>query len=155
MVPLEVLGVAGQPDQVGSAIVLLGHEDKVLPIVVGIPEASAIQMVLLGEKPPRPLTHDLICNLLVGLRADLRSVNIYKLEHDIFFAYLDIEQKSPTGQIEQELRVDTRPSDGIAIAVRKGCPIYAAEEVMDAAARDQSDLGPLEDEEEDNEEFRE
>jgi len=147
MVPLEVLGVGQQPDQPGTAVVFLRHENRVLPILVGLPEASAIQMVLMGESPPRPLTHDLICNLLAGLRADVHSVNIYKLESDIFFAHLNIEQKSPTGQVEQVLRVDARPSDGIAIAVRKACPIYAAEEVMDTAAQDASVLGDSEDEE--------
>ena len=145
MVPLEVLGVSQQPEQHGTAVVLLRHENRILPILVGLPEASAIQMQIMGEKPPRPLTHDLICNLLTGLRADLRSVSIYKLENDIFFAQLNIEQKSASGQVEQVLRVDTRPSDGIAVAVRKECPIYAAEEVMDTAAQDASILGSAED----------
>jgi uncharacterized protein len=150
MVPLEVMGVS-QPDKDGFPVVLLRNENRILPILVGLPEASAIQIVLLGQSPPRPLTHDLICNLLAGLRGELRSVTIYKLEHEIFFAHLNIEQKSPTGQVEQVLRVDSRPSDGIAIAVRIKCPIYAAEEVMDAAAQDASILEGS-DEDDENEE---
>ena len=137
MVPLEILGVS-PAERHGTAVVLLRHENRILPILVGLPEAGAIQMVLFGETAPRPLTHDLICNLLAGLHGNLQSVTIYKLENDIFFAHLNIEQKSASGQVEQVLRVDSRPSDGIAIAVRMQCPIYAAEEVMDAAAQDAS-----------------
>jgi bifunctional DNase/RNase len=151
MVPLEVLGVS-QADRSGFPFVLLRNETRVLPILVGPHEASAIQIVLMGETPPRPLTHDLICNLLAGLRGQLQSVNIYKLENDIFYAHLNIEQRSPSGQVEQVLRVDSRPSDGIAIAVRMQCPIFAAEEVMDAAAQDASILGSSDEEEEPGEE---
>jgi len=146
MVPLEVLGVS-QTDKSGFPVVLLRDGNRVLPILVGIPEASAIQIVLMGETPPRPLTHDLICNLLAGLRGHLHSVTIYKLENDIFFAHLNIEQRSATGQVEQMLRVDSRPSDGIAIAVRMQCPIFAAEEVMDAAAQDASILASSDEDE--------
>ena len=147
MVPLEVLGVS-QADRTGYPVVLLRHENRILPILVGMPEARAIQIVLMGETPPRPLTHDLICNLLAGLNGQLQSVSIYKLQNDIFFAHLNIEQRSASGQVEQVLRVDSRPSDGIAIAVRMKCPILAAEEVMDAAAQDPSILGEGEEENE-------
>jgi len=149
MVPLEVLGIH-QADKSGFPVVLLRNEGRVLPILVGMPEASAIQIVLMGKVPPRPLTHDLICNLLAGLRGHLQSVTIYKLENDIFFAHLNIEQRSATGQVEQMLRVDSRPSDGIAIAVRMQCPIYAAEEVMDAAGQDASIINSSEEEDEED-----
>ncbi len=151
MVPMEVMGVS-QPDKDGFPVVLLRNENRILPILVGMPEASAIQIVLMGQSPPRPLTHDLICNLLAGLRGELKSVTIYKLENEIFFAHLNIEQKSATGQVEQVLRVDSRPSDGIAIAVRMNCPIFAAEEVLDAAAQDAANLEVIEEEEEGGEE---
>jgi len=137
MVPLEVIGVS-QADPTGFPVVLLRNGSRVLPIVVGMPEASAIQIVLIGETPPRPLTHDLICNLLAGLRGTVQSVVIYKLENDIFYAHLNIEQRNLAGQVEQVLKVDTRPSDGIAIAVRTKCPIFASEDVMDAAGQDAS-----------------
>ena len=157
MVPLEVLGVS-QADRTGYPVVLLRHENRILPILVGMPEARAIQIVLMGETPPRPLTHDLICNLLAGLNGQLQSVSIYKLQNDIFFAHLNIEQRSASGQVEQVLRVDSRPSDGIAIAVRMKCPILVAEEVMDAASQDPSILADGEEENEagddgDEEEF--
>ncbi len=154
MVELEILDVI-QTEEHQFPLVLLRHEMRVLPILVGIPEASAIQIGLLKEKTARPMTHDLICNLFAGLRAELQSVTIYRLENDTFFAHLNVEQQGADGRVEQVLRIDTRPSDGIAIAVRVGCPIYAAEEVMDMAAKDASILGPVEDEEDEgpDEEF--
>jgi len=151
MVELEVLGVS-QADQNKYPLVLLRHDSRVLPILVGLPEASAIQVGLLGEKTARPMTHDLICNLLAGVRAEIKSVTIYRLENDTFFAHLNVEQKNAQGNTEQVLRIDTRPSDGIAIAVRLNCPIFAAEEVMDAAAQDASILGADDDDEPDDDE---
>jgi len=147
MLEVEILGVS-QAEEHQYPLVLLRHESKVLPILVGIPEATAIQIGLVGEKTARPMTHDLICNLLVGLRGELTSVNIYKLENETFLAHLNVEQKDANGDVEQILRIDTRPSDGIAIAVRLGCPILVAEEVMENAAHDASILGEHDDEEE-------
>ena len=135
MIELELLGVS-QADENPNPLVLLRHDTRVLPIVVGIHEASAIQVGLMGESLPRPMTHDLIKNLLVGLRAEVKSVTIYRLEHGTFYAHLNLEQKNAQGQIEQILKIDTRPSDGIAIAVRMGCPILASEEVMEEAAQE-------------------
>ena len=156
MLELKVLGVS-QAEEHHFPLVLLRHENRVLPILVGIPEASAIQIGLSGEQTVRPMTHDLINNLLAGLRGELQSVTIYRLENDTFFAHLNVEQKNAEGHVEQILRIDSRPSDGIAIAVRVGCPIYAAEEVMDMAAQDASIMGGDMDgeEEEEGEEFDE
>lgn len=148
MVEVEVLGVSDGPNH---PVVLLRNEDRVLPIVVGISEAHAIQVGVMNEKLGRPMTHDLVCNLLAGLRGDLQSVTIYKLENDTFFAHLNIEQKSQEGQVEQVLRIDSRPSDGIAIAVRKHCPIFVAEEIMDNAAQDMAILSPGDEDEDEDE----
>lgn len=139
MVEVEVLGVSDGPNH---PVVLLRYEDRVLPIVVGIPEAHAIQVGVLEEKLGRPMTHDLVCNLLAGLRGDLQSVTIYKLENDTFYAHLNVEQSSSDGEVEQVLRIDSRPSDGIAIAVRRKCPIYVAEEIMESAGQDVAILSP-------------
>ena len=146
MLEVEILGVH---DGQNHPVVLLRHEDRVLPIVVGLSEAQAIQVGLLEEKLGRPMTHDLVCNVLAGLRAQMESVTIYKLENDTFYAHLNLSQKNAAGEIEQLVRVDSRPSDGIAIAVRTRCPIYVAEEVMDTAAQD---VNPAESEESEPEE---
>ena len=138
MVEVDILGVTDTPNH---HVVLLGHEDRVLPIVVGTPEAQAIYVGLHNEKLGRPMTHDLVCNLLAGLRAELESVTIYKLENDTFFAHLNVKQESLSGETEQMLRIDARPSDGIAIAVRRQCPIYVADEVMESASQDATATG--------------
>jgi uncharacterized protein len=148
MVELEPLGVTVDAHQ--QPVVLLRNEDRVLPIVVGVAEAEAIHAGLTKRDLGRPMTHDLICNLLAGLRGELKSVTIYKLENETFFAHLNIEQKNAEGAPEQVLRVDTRPSDGVAIACRVAAPILAAESVMDAAAQDVSILSSAEDEDEDD-----
>ncbi len=152
MVKLEPLGVT--QDGYNQPVVLLRNDDRVLPIVVGVAEAEAIHSALTKRDLGRPMTHDLICNLLAGLRGELKSVTIYKLENETFFAHLNIEQKNAEGEADQVLRVDTRPSDGVAIAVRVGAPILAAESVMDAASQDLSILAaPEEEEDEDGEDF--
>ena len=133
MLEVEILGVSDGPQH---PMVLLRHDDRILPIVVGIPEAHAIQVGILDEKLGRPMTHDLICNVLAGFNAELESLTIYKLENDTFFAHLNINQMSPEGELLQVLRIDSRPSDGIAVAVRQKCPIYVAQEIMDSAAQD-------------------
>ena len=105
------------------------------------------------EKMGRPMTHDLVSNLLVGLRGRLQSVTIYKLENDTFYAHLNVEQLSESGKMEQMLRIDARPSDGIAIAVREKCPIFVSEEIMDAAAQDVSVLQNDDEDDEPDEEL--
>jgi len=149
-VPLEVLGVS--MDSHHQPVVILRHDDRVLPIVVGLPEAEAIHAALIHRDLGRPMTHDLICNLLAGLRGDLQSVTIYKLENETFYAHLNIEQRTAAGQIDQILRVDSRPSDGIAIACRTNSPIFATQTVMDQASQDMSILGTGDEPEEENEE---
>ncbi len=149
MIKLEVLGVSS--DGHHQPVVILRNEDRVLPMVVGIAEADAIHAALIHRDIGRPMTHDLICNILAGLGGSLESVAIYKLENDVFYAHLNIERKGPNGQVEQVLRVDSRPSDGIAIATRLDAPIYASQEVMDQAGQDVSILGGGEDDEDDDE----
>lgn len=149
MLELEVLGVSEGSHH--HPVVLLRHEDQVLPIVVGIAEAAAIHQGLMDEKIGRPMTHDLIRNLLAGLRGDLKSITIYKLENATFYAHLNIEQTNAAGQVEQVLRIDSRPSDAVAIAVRVGCPIYVAEQVMEEAGQDVSILSASEDQDDQDE----
>ncbi len=143
MIEVEILGISQGPQH---PVVLLRHEDRILPIVVGIPEAHAIQIGILKEPLGRPMTHDLICNILAGFNGIVHSLCIYKLENDTFFAHLNVHQLSETGDLMQVLRIDARPSDGLAVAVRQHCPIFVAESVMDKAAKDVE----IPDDEEDN-----
>jgi bifunctional DNase/RNase len=146
MVELEVMGVS--MDGQHQPVVLLRHEDRVLPIVVGLAEAEAIHSALINRDLGRPMTHDLICNILAGLRGHLQSVTIYKLENETFYAHLNVEQRGTQGKVEQILRIDSRPSDGIAVACRTNAPIYADQQVMDLASKDMSILGVPDDDEE-------
>ena len=102
--------------------------ERLLPIVIGFLEASAIKMRLSNLVPPRPLTHDLLQSLLVALQATLEKVVIDKLEESTFHAKLYLRAGDGRQQI-----VDARPSDSIALAVRVKAPLFVAEDVINRA----------------------
>jgi hypothetical protein len=95
-----------------------------LPIIIGAFEAQSIALEMEGIKPPRPLTHDLIKNLIDLLGGELIDVLISELRDGTFFAWINLDSQE----------IDARPSDAIAIAVRYGAPIYVAEKVMAEAS---------------------
>ena len=98
--------------------------DTVLPIWVGVYEANAIAMEIEKVTTPRPLTHDLIKNLLIGLDAHVHKVVVNELREDTFFAVIWMERE---GKI---ISIDSRPSDALALALRLDCPIYVEDEVL-------------------------
>jgi len=108
--------------------------DRSFPIVIGLPEAQEIERRLKSADTKRPLTHQLLCNVLLELGAALESVTINDLSDHTFFATLDV--RKPSGE---EAHVDARPSDAIALAVAVGSPIYVEERVLDEAVRDFED----------------
>ena len=99
--------------------------DRLLPIVIGLNEASAIKMKIGGFTPPRPLTHDLLHSTIKNLEAKLEKVIIDRLEENTFFAKLVI--KTDKGMTKM---VDARPSDSIALAVRANVPIFVDESIL-------------------------
>ncbi|MBI4372836.1 MAG: bifunctional nuclease family protein [Candidatus Omnitrophica bacterium] len=103
---------------------------RFLPVVIGIAEVNAIKLKLSGIEPPRPLTHDLLLKSIEGLGAHLKEIHIDKLENNTFFAKLVLTRNSGSAG---EIKVDARPSDSVALALRAGAPIYVAEEVLDEA----------------------
>jgi len=107
--------------------------DRQFPIVIGFLEASSIKMKLSGMKTPRPMTHDLLIATLNGLNATLQRLLIDKLVNNTFHAKLEIKPK--TGRM---ILVDSRPSDGVALAVRSDAPIFVDEEVLEKSAITQS-----------------
>ncbi len=118
-------------DMVGKQpIVLLKTVDsnKFLPIWIGHPEAAAILMKLQGASTPRPMTHDLLCEMLGELDARCTRVAVTELRDNTFFASITL---SVAGT---DIEIDSRPSDALAIAVRSGAPIFAAEEVIAESA---------------------
>ena len=98
--------------------------NAILPIWVGIYEANAIALEIEKVATPRPMTHDLIRNLLFGLDAGVKKVVVSDLKEDTFHAIIWLERN---GEL---ISVDSRPSDALAIALRLDCPIYVAEAVL-------------------------
>jgi bifunctional DNase/RNase len=118
-------------DMVGKQpIVLLKTVDgnKFLPIWIGHPEAAAILMKLQGASTPRPMTHDLLSDVLDQIDAKCEKVSVTELRDNTFFASITISMNG------SELEIDSRPSDALALAVRTSAPIFAADEVIEESA---------------------
>ncbi len=118
-------------DLVGKQpIVLLKTADgnKFLPIWIGHPEAAAILMKLQSQAPPRPMTHDLLSDMLEQLGAQIVRITVTELRENTFFAQITVQQDG--GEIE----IDSRPSDAIALAIRAEAPIFAADRVIEESA---------------------
>ena len=98
--------------------------NSVLPIWVGIYEANAIALEIEKVSTPRPMTHDLIKTLLLGLDAGIRKVVVNELKEDTFFAVIWVERE---GEL---ISVDSRPSDALALALRLDCPIFVDDSVL-------------------------
>ena len=113
-----------------SPIVILKVEDenRYLPIWIGQPEARSILMKLQNQEFSRPLTHDLAVNLVVELGGSMEKVTVTELRDSTFFAVISVEVDGRT------VEIDSRPSDAIALAVRAGAEIFAADDVIEEAA---------------------
>ena len=114
-------------DMVGKQpIVLLKTADgnKFLPIWIGHPEAASILMKLQGATTPRPMTHDLLKNVLTGLNVHVQRVVVSDLKDDTFYALIWMERDGQT------MSMDSRPSDALALALRLDCPIFVEDEVL-------------------------
>jgi bifunctional DNase/RNase len=98
--------------------------NSVLPIWVGVYEANAIALEIEKVATPRPMTHDLIKNLLLGLNTSVQKVVVNELKEETYYALIWLEQN---GQI---ISIDSRPSDALALALRLDCPIFVDETVL-------------------------
>ena len=131
MIEMELLGVQVELPS-NSPLLLLREADglgRVLPVVIDTPEAHAIHRGIEGIRLARPLTHDLIVNLLDELEATVISVQVTELRERTFFAEIELEVAG------QKQTISARPSDAIAIAVRTETAIYASEEVLAEAGQ--------------------
>ena len=118
-------------DLVGKQpIVLLKTADgnRFLPIWIGHPEAAAILMKLQSQAPPRPMTHDLLSDLLEQLEAQVVRITVTELRENTFYAQITVQQDG------REIEVDSRPSDAIALAIRAEAPLFAADRVIEESA---------------------
>jgi uncharacterized protein len=138
-------------DMVGKQpIVLLKTVDgnKFLPIWIGHPEAAAILMKLQGASTPRPMTHDLLSEVLEQMDAKCERVSVTELRDNTFYASITVSMNG------SELEIDSRPSDALALAVRTSAPIFAADDVIEESAIEFEDGAP-EDQEEVVDKFKE
>ena len=129
---VEVKRISYYPPSKGYAV-LLQEKDGIrsLPIIVGSSEAQAIALYLEGVDMPRPMTHDLLINVLEILDSEINRVSIARMDNGTFFAEIEV-----TNVQVGEIVIDSRPSDAIAIALRTLTPIYVSDEVMDRAGID-------------------
>ncbi len=114
----------------GQHVVVLKEKDseRFLPIWVGMAEANAIALKISGVKPERPVTHDLMVNMLAALEVNVTQVVVSELRNDTFYARIMAQTHG------RDLELDARSSDAIALAVRVDAPIFVAKEVLDQAA---------------------
>ncbi len=129
LVPAELASVAIEP-MTGTPVVLLREPDdgRIVPIFIGPSEAHAILMAQRGIEPERPMTHDLTANLIDSLGATLERVIVDELRNGTYYGALELRKDDE----EDIIRVDTRPSDGLALALRTGAAILVAPAVLEA-----------------------
>ena len=145
MVGMRILGLIFDPNLNTTVVVLLDAErERVLPIWIGPMEGNAIAIGMEKVNTPRPMTHDLMKNLLDEFKVEVIKVVVSDLKDDTFYAVIHLIADG------KELKIDSRPSDAIALAVRMEAPIYCSEKVMETAAdlgllKQRSDFGESED----------
>ncbi len=124
-VEMKITGLMPDP-MTNMPIVVLKDQASgiVLPIWVGAYEANAIALEIEKVTTPRPMTHDLLKNLLIGLETTVRKVVVTELREDTFFAVIWLERDGQT------ISIDSRPSDALALALRMDCPIFVDDEVL-------------------------
>lgn len=124
-VEMKIRGLMMDPVTNMPVVILKGIEgESVLPIWVGIYEANAIALEMEKVATPRPMTHDLLKNLLIGLDAQVRKVVVNDLREDTFYAVIWLDKDG------QSISIDSRPSDALALALRADCPIFVEDEVL-------------------------
>lgn len=140
---MELLGVRLELPA-NAPVVLLREQEgerRVLPIYIGPEEARAIALALEGVATPRPMTHDLLRDVLGAVEVNVVSITVTELRESTFFAELELQ----TG--DRTIRVSSRPSDAVALAVRVDAPIFASEQVLAEAAMPAAEEGEEEQEE--------
>jgi len=124
-VEMKIRGLMMDPETKNPIVVLKDvNGTAILPIWVGLYEASAIASEIEKQATPRPMTHDLIRNLLFGLEAAVKKIVVSDLKDDTFYAVIWLERAG------EMISIDSRPSDALAIALRMDCPIYVDDAVL-------------------------
>ncbi|WP_026953911.1 bifunctional nuclease family protein [Algoriphagus vanfongensis] len=136
LIELEILGLTSNHSQSGSFTLILGEVGGIrrLPIIIGMFEAQAIALEIEKIIPNRPMTHDLFKSIAHGFNFDIDRIVITDMKEGVYYAKIQCKSE----RIDAE--IDARPSDAIAIAIRFGCPIFCAENVMSEAAVENLDI---------------
>ena len=128
-IQVDIIGLSTSPSSGGAYALVLGEIDgnRRLPIIIGAFEAQAIALELEKIQPPRPMTHDLLRNLIDTMKAKINHVLVSDLKDNTFYAVISLAYGGNT------VCIDSRPSDAIALALRTKSPIYVEEKVIEAA----------------------
>jgi hypothetical protein len=130
MIPVKIQKISYHPPSRSYAVILKEIAGKrCLPVIVGSFEAQSIALAIETVDTPRPLTHDLICDMITGIKGELKTVKISNLSDGVFYAKMALE----TMEIGEKI-IDARPSDAIAVALRMNTPILVSPEVMNEAS---------------------
>ena len=126
-IEMELREIQTVEDPERTQIIILEEKDgtRAFPIFIGLYEAKAMVMAAKGERTLRPLTHELVLNVIDGLGATLERVLIVELKQETFFGALEL--RSATGEV---IRIDSRPSDAIVIGTRRRVPLFVEEKVL-------------------------
>jgi bifunctional DNase/RNase len=142
MIQRSVRGISVDSAAGSAILVLEGPNGEGLAIAIGVAEATSIAKELEGVEFPRPLTHDLLMSCLDILGASLESVEVSDLRDDTYFAELVVQDASG-----KEQRIDSRPSDAIALAVRRDAPIFVRRRVLRLSDPEAQEIPPPADKE--------
>jgi len=127
MIEMQLGGLGFDPKNMSPIVLLKDNEDRnFLPIWIGMFEAAAIAMELQEFKPPRPMTHDLLSKIIEALNGEVVQIVISEIIDNTFYAIVEVRQKGS----DKVQKIDARPSDAIAVAVRTHVPIFVSESVM-------------------------
>ncbi len=128
-IKMDILGLSTSPSSGGAYALILSETDgnRRLPIIIGTFEAQAIALELESIKPPRPMTHDLLKNMVLSFDSNVNQVVINDLNEGTFFAQIHYKKN------DKQVELDARPSDAIALAIRFGAPIFVNQKVLDEA----------------------
>jgi uncharacterized protein len=137
LIELEILALSNSAQQMHSYAILLGelNGNRKIPIVIGTFEAQAIAIVLEKVAPSRPMTHDLMRNVMDAFGVRVKHIVIHKLEQGVFYSKLVCDSE------EGEVEIDSRTSDALALAVRFKCKIFASEDTVNKASSFGSSTG--------------
>jgi hypothetical protein len=136
MIPVQVLKISYHPESRSYAVILKEITgEKCLPVIVGSFEAQSIALAIEVVDTPRPLTHDLICDVITGINGKLKAVKVSHLKDGVFYAQIELESLEIGNRV-----IDARPSDAIAVALRMNAPILVAPNVLDLAGVNEGSL---------------